>query len=80
MPSATSPQPERSQFARADAIGSRLLGRGGCEGTPLHTARGRLRVAELRRRDLAAHVGQLSALTDPDGNTISLIGGSRVRY
>src|SRR5271166_4436491 len=38
MPSATSPQPDRSQFSRAWAIGSRLSDCGGCEHTPLHTA------------------------------------------
>ena len=37
MPSATSPHPARSQFSRANAIGSRLVG---SEDTPLHTARG----------------------------------------
>jgi len=42
MPSATSPQPKRSQLARASAMGSRLRGHGGWEGTPLHTAPGGL--------------------------------------
>ena len=44
-------------------------------------------VAELQRRGLeprdftGANKGiRLSALTDPDGNTISLIGGFRVQY
>jgi len=44
-------------------------------------------LAELRRRGLApgeitvAGKGvRLSALTDPDGNTITVIGGFRVRY
>ena len=44
-------------------------------------------VAELRQRGLEpgdftdANKGiRLSALTDPDGNTISLIGGFRVQY
>jgi glyoxylase I family protein len=44
-------------------------------------------MAELRERGLdpgdvtgASKGVHLSALTDPDGNTISLIGGFRVQY
>ena len=43
MPSATPPHPERSQLARASAIGSAFSGRGDCEDTPLHTATARPR-------------------------------------
>ena len=38
MPSATSPQPARSQLSRASAIGSAFSCGDGCEDTPLHTA------------------------------------------
>jgi predicted enzyme related to lactoylglutathione lyase len=66
-------------FADAERAGSGLLNFA-VDDLQAHTARLRERGLEPGEVTDASKGVHLSALTDPDGNTISLIGGFRVRY